>query len=67
MQTMQQNKDLIRFLRYSLYAWGVPILLTITAFLFDEFDVAPTWLDPNIGEPQCWINTCELDFFKRSL
>ncbi|XP_077287960.1 G-protein coupled receptor Mth2-like [Arctopsyche grandis] len=58
-QMMKPSKVWMWFFIYSLYAWGVPTILTIFTLLVDIYDVAPGWLDPNIGVSQCWISTTE--------
>ncbi|XP_041978751.1 probable G-protein coupled receptor Mth-like 3, partial [Aricia agestis] len=47
-----------RFLWYSLYAWGVTVLLTTTMYLLDRYPVSYV-LDANIGHGACWFGTLQ--------
>ncbi|XP_050093237.1 G-protein coupled receptor Mth2-like [Anopheles aquasalis] len=44
-----------KFLYYSLYAWGVPLLLLLLILLFDHTELINYNLRPNIGEEGCFL------------
>lgn len=53
---MQKHKELRRFVLYSLYAWGVPLLLTGTAILVDYNAWLPhEWRTNFIQDNLCWF------------
>ncbi|KAJ2953558.1 hypothetical protein O0L34_g1159 [Tuta absoluta] len=45
-----------RFLWYSLYAWGITMLLTLVMYLLDTYHVSDL-LDANMGRNYCWFST----------
>ncbi|CAG4968098.1 unnamed protein product [Colias eurytheme] len=47
-----------RFIWYSLYAWGITVLLTLTMFLLDRYPVS-IYLDANIGSGACWFGAVQ--------
>lgn len=42
-----------KFLFYSLYAWGMPVLLTATVVTADNTDILPVYLRPQFGTTRC--------------
>lgn len=44
-----------KFLMYSLYAWGMPMLMTLVGILSDQMKILPHYLRPNIGTSSCWF------------
>lgn len=51
-----------RFIMYSLYSWGIPIVfLVVTVYIQEYVDIPDEWkadLKPGIGGGQyCWINS----------
>ncbi|XP_050097971.1 G-protein coupled receptor Mth2-like [Anopheles aquasalis] len=44
-----------KFLYYSLYAWGVPLLLLLLILLFDHTELISWNHRPNIGEEGCFL------------
>ncbi|XP_050093977.1 uncharacterized protein LOC126576715 [Anopheles aquasalis] len=44
-----------KFLYYSLYAWGVPLLLLASNLLFDHTELISYHLRPNVGEEGCFL------------
>ncbi|KOB72950.1 G-protein coupled receptor Mth2 [Operophtera brumata] len=52
------GSDRRRFLWYSLYAWTITIILTLTMFLLDRYPVARV-LDANIGNGMCWFGSVQ--------
>uniref|UniRef100_A0A1E1WU03 G-protein coupled receptors family 2 profile 2 domain-containing protein n=2 Tax=Pectinophora gossypiella TaxID=13191 RepID=A0A1E1WU03_PECGO len=47
-----------RFAWYSLYAWGMTLLLTLIMFLLDWHHVSDL-LDANIGRDHCWFSSVQ--------
>lgn len=55
---LQKAKELRRFLLYSLYAWGVAVLLTTVTMLFDVNAWLPDGWNPNlITDDKCWFQS----------
>ncbi len=53
---MRKTKELRRFLLYSLYAWGVPTILTAITFSVDYWHIVPDiWSPKFILENNCWF------------
>lgn len=53
---MRKTKELRRFLLYSLYAWGVPSVLTTVTVLIDHYELVPTdWSPQMVNMNQCWF------------
>ncbi|KAM3959026.1 uncharacterized protein ACR2FA_006865 [Aphomia sociella] len=60
-RTMQKAKSQRRkFLWYSIYAWGVAVILTLVTFLLDRYPVT-FYLDSNIGNGRCWFEAVQND------
>ncbi|KAF5272705.1 hypothetical protein FQA39_LY07732 [Lamprigera yunnana] len=53
----KKQKEKKRFLVYSAYAWGMPLLLVIivTAMTHSESIPADAWYNPGIGDGRCWF------------
>ncbi|XP_045459307.1 probable G-protein coupled receptor Mth-like 3 [Melitaea cinxia] len=47
-----------RFLWYSLYAWSIAVMLTLTMFLLDRYPISAV-LDANIGNGACWFGSVQ--------
>ncbi|XP_055606809.1 G-protein coupled receptor Mth2-like isoform X5 [Uranotaenia lowii] len=45
-----------RFLYYSLYAWGVPVLFTGAALMVEHLDAVPLHIKPRFGENEDVLN-----------
>ncbi|KAJ8722245.1 hypothetical protein PYW08_004647 [Mythimna loreyi] len=58
-KTSRQRRDWCRFLKYGLYAWGVPLLMTIfmvTANINrDNMKSVPWFITPRIPEKGCFL------------
>jgi hypothetical protein len=56
---MQRVKEVKRFICYSIYAWGLPCVLTLVTFLADDYIIPKKHeqFRPNIGMDSCWF--CE--------
>ncbi|XP_074096579.1 G-protein coupled receptor Mth2-like isoform X2 [Cotesia typhae] len=57
-----------RFLLYSCYAWGLPLLSSLFIFMLDSKKFIPDGWLPHLGETTCWIgsqnnNTAKVVFF----
>ncbi|XP_041769481.1 G-protein coupled receptor Mth2-like isoform X1 [Anopheles merus] len=48
-----RSSETKKFLLYSLYAWGCPILLVATAIIADYTDILPIYLRPQFGTTRC--------------
>ncbi|XP_055388156.1 G-protein coupled receptor Mth [Condylostylus longicornis] len=49
------NQELKRFLMYSLYGWGMPILITLLTMSVTRFNLVSDDLQPKFGEGRCWF------------
>ncbi|XP_068621227.1 probable G-protein coupled receptor Mth-like 3 isoform X2 [Battus philenor] len=47
-----------RFVWYSLYAWSIAVLLTLTMFLLDQYPISIIF-DANIGNGACWFGSLQ--------
>lgn len=50
-----RSGDNKRFLAYSLYAFGVPLLLTSIVFCIDKYSSVPDHFRPLVGMKRCWL------------
>ncbi|XP_049545921.1 G-protein coupled receptor Mth2-like isoform X2 [Anopheles darlingi] len=50
-----QTTERMKFLYYSLYAWGTPFLLLSLILLFDHTEIISYHLRPNVGEEGCFL------------
>lgn len=54
---MAKTKELRRFLLYSLYAWGVPSLLTALTIMVADWHLVPDKWSPQLGTKNtCWFS-----------
>lgn len=54
---MQQKlKERKRFLFYSLYAWGVPLVLTGQAVAAQFSGLVPEYVNPQVGDEKCFFS-----------
>ncbi|GBN38498.1 G-protein coupled receptor Mth2 [Araneus ventricosus] len=50
------NKKKIQLIIYTIYSWGVPVLITVTAVILDTVEGVPSWIKPGIGDKKtCWM------------
>ncbi|XP_050097969.1 G-protein coupled receptor Mth2-like [Anopheles aquasalis] len=49
-----------KFVYYSLYAWGIPLLFLLMILLFDHTELISYELRPNIGEEGCFLKEDKL-------
>ncbi|XP_014358498.2 G-protein coupled receptor Mth2 isoform X1 [Papilio machaon] len=47
-----------RFIWYSMYAWSIAVVLTLTMFLLDRYPISII-LDANIGNGACWFGSLQ--------
>lgn len=52
---MSKDKETRRFIFYSLYAWGLPFVITLITFVVDYFRLFDKMYLPNFGESSCWF------------
>merc|ERR1740128_1413470 len=46
----------LRFVVYSIYAWGVPTLIVLIGQILDNSPDLPDYIvKPNFGKPRCWF------------
>ena len=59
-QSPSQRSLRNRFIRHSLYAWGVPLLMTLLLAFFNyvPYDIIPEGaiMRPELGERKCFIS-----------
>lgn len=53
---MSKDKENRKFLFYSLYAWGVPLVISLIIFVVDFFQLFDKVYLPNFGESTCWFS-----------
>lgn len=72
---MEKGQELVRLRIYEVYAWGMPIIITIVAAILDNLPESPTekFLRPRFGENKCWFYgeffcaiffKCRIKFFR---
>lgn len=53
---MRRTKEMRRFLLYSLYAWGMPTVLTTATICIDYYELMPDeWSPQMIHSNTCWF------------
>ncbi|KAG8179555.1 hypothetical protein JTE90_016125 [Oedothorax gibbosus] len=61
-----QNAKRRQFLYYSIYSWGVPLVITIISVIMDNIRATPNWIRPDFGMHDiCWManEKAKLAFF----
>jgi G protein-coupled receptor Mth (Methuselah protein) len=55
--SMEKGQETLRLRIYELYAWGVPIFITLVGAILDNLPDGPTdkFLRPRFGENKCWF------------
>ena len=58
----RKGSDNMKFICYSVFGWGMPILMAILTFLFDIF---PNWgnVRPQMGQSACFLSMRGARFF----
>ncbi|XP_069688377.1 G-protein coupled receptor Mth2-like isoform X2 [Periplaneta americana] len=52
----RKQRECRRFAVYSLYAWGLPSVLTALTAAMDVLDLSPPTLKPDMGVHYCWFS-----------
>lgn len=54
---MEKGQELVRLRIYEVYAWGMPIIITVVAAILDNLPEGPAdrFLKPRFGENKCWF------------
>lgn len=53
----RKQREKRRFIAYSIYAWGLPSLLTAITAVVDVLDLSPATLKPDMGVHYCWFSS----------
>ncbi|GFS90183.1 g-protein coupled receptor Mth2 [Nephila pilipes] len=64
--TCSRNKKRNQFIMYSVYSWGVPLIITTISVVMDNAEGVPSWIKPDFGKRDtCWItnSTAKTIFF----
>jgi hypothetical protein len=57
----RKQREKRRFIVYSMYAWGLPSLLTALTAAVDVLDLSPPTLKPDMGVHYCWFSSKLID------
>ncbi|GFT12819.1 g-protein coupled receptor Mth2 [Nephila pilipes] len=50
------NKERNQFIKYSIYSWGLPLLVSCISVMIDNTEGIPSWIKPHFGRWNiCWI------------
>lgn len=49
-----------RFLCYSLYGWGLPLIIVALIALFKQLTFVPSWMQPLLGDAKCVLYSGKL-------
>jgi G protein-coupled receptor Mth (Methuselah protein) len=62
---MEKGQETLRLRLYEVYAWGMPIIITVVAAVLDNLPETSTdkFLRPRFGENKCWFYGEFLFFF----
>lgn len=55
----QKHKERKKFLKYSLFAWLIPIICVTTTIVFERYEILSRKFTPLIGHGQCIIQKCK--------
>ncbi|GFY24624.1 g-protein coupled receptor Mth2 [Trichonephila clavipes] len=56
--TSSHNKKRTQFIFYSIYSWGMPLIITTISVVLDYTEDVPTWIKPGYGKKDtCWITS----------
>lgn len=47
---------------YSIYGWGLPLLLTNISVIFYHIDILPEYLSIEMGETKCYLEKGKYPF-----
>ncbi|XP_072393650.1 G-protein coupled receptor Mth2-like isoform X1 [Diabrotica undecimpunctata] len=62
--TNYREAELRKFIFYSIYAWGTPLILTLITLLFSEWKVLPFAIQPYIGNVKCFFDVKQGNYAK---
>ena len=64
--SMEKGQELVRLRIYEVYAWGMPIIITVVAAILDHLPESSTekFLRPRFGENKCWFYGESLYFLR---
>lgn len=55
---MRNNRRINRkFVYYSIYAWGMPIIWTVFAITVEKYKILPTNWCPSVGQNTCFFSS----------
>lgn len=54
---IRRTTETKRFIIYSIYAWGFPLIMSIVTFMVDFYQLVPEKFLPNIGKSTCWFDS----------
>ncbi|BFG01345.1 probable G-protein coupled receptor Mth-like 1 [Drosophila madeirensis] len=60
--SLERNQEALRLLLYSVYAWGVPLLISTIAACVDQLPET-TLLRPGFGQLYCWFDNRSVSIF----
>ena len=53
-----KERERTKFLMYSFYAWGAPLIMLVVAMLMDLIPEVPsTYMKPEFGVTKCWFSS----------
>lgn len=52
-----KQKEAKKFIKYSVYAWGCPLLISITTYTMDEIFSSSNFIRPQFGYNKCWFDS----------
>lgn len=55
MSRVTNEKKIKTFIFYSIFAWGLPLIITSTAFFVDFYKIVDEKYLPNFGVSNCWF------------
>lgn len=55
MLSTQQNHR--RFIYFSIYGWGMPMIWTVFTLLVTKYDILPAAWTPNVGQTTCFLSS----------
>ncbi|GFY65934.1 g-protein coupled receptor Mth2 [Trichonephila inaurata madagascariensis] len=56
--TSSHNKKRTQFIFYSIYSWGMPLIITTISVVLDYTEDVPAWIKPGYGKKDtCWITS----------
>lgn len=50
-------KETKKFIKYSVYAWGCPFLISTITYFMDEIYLSSNFIRPEFGYNKCWFDS----------